>query len=82
MSTRSPGDEPSRQRIAFRVLGMDCASCTSIIGKALKNKPGIYDVEVSYMTETAYIDFDPEQIDASRIENALRKSGYEVVRRQ
>jgi copper chaperone CopZ len=37
----------------FRVKGMHCASCASIIEKTLKKVDGVQHVEVNYGTETA-----------------------------
>lgn len=72
----------NRKRIAFKLLGMSCASCAAIIGRALENRQGIYAINVSYMTDTAYIDYNPEEISKDAIKKLLEKTGYKVVFRK
>jgi copper chaperone CopZ len=72
----------NRKRIAFKLLGMSCASCAVIVGKALENRSGIYEINVSYLMDTAYIDYNPEEISEAAIKKLLEKTGYKVVFRK
>src|SRR3989338_2439107 len=42
----------------YRVKGMHCASCASIIEKTFKKTEGVHSVHVNYGTETAKVEFD------------------------
>jgi copper chaperone CopZ len=72
----------NRKRIAFTLLGMSCATCAAIVGKALENKKGIYEINVSYLLDTAYIDYNPEEISEEDIKKLLEKTGYKIVFRK
>ncbi len=72
----------NRKRIAFKLTGMSCANCAAIVSKALENKPGIYEIKVSYMMDTAYIYYNPKEISETEIKKLLEKTGYKVVFRK
>ncbi len=57
-------------RVKFRITGMDCATCTRILEKALKRQPGVNDVVANYVLDAAVVDYDPARTD----EEALRKA--------
>jgi Cu2+-exporting ATPase/Cu+-exporting ATPase len=63
----------------YRVEGMHCASCASIITKHLKKVPGISDVAVNPGTETAGVTFSGEQIPHEQMEQVLAPLGYHLV---
>ena len=68
------------EKAYFKVVGMYCTSCKSIVEKQLKNENGIKGIDVDYMTDTVIVEFDPSIITKEEIKNRLEKSGYKFVR--
>ena len=68
------------EKAYFKVVGMYCTSCKSIVEKQLKNENGIKGIDVDYMTDTVIVEFDPSIITKEEIKNRLEKSGYNFVR--
>jgi Cu+-exporting ATPase len=64
----------------FKVVGMYCLSCKSIIEKQLKGERGIRGIDVDFMTDSVIPKFDPSIITKEKIEDRLEKSGYNFVR--
>jgi cation transport ATPase len=63
----------------FAVTGMHCASCATIISKALKKVAGVKEAEVNYATEMATIMFDAEPASLDEMNTAVTKYGYRLV---
>src|SRR3989338_4879884 len=61
-----------------RIRGMHCASCASIIEKALRKAEGVHSVEVNYATETAKIDFD-KNTSLEHLSKKIEPLGYSIV---
>lgn len=57
---------------------MHCVSCSQIIENRLKKVEGIEDINVSYATEKAEVDFDETKISENKIYEEIEKSGYKV----
>ena len=57
---------------------MHCASCAVVIEKELKKVPGVKDSVVNYASEKLTVEYGDEA-DAKRIEEAVKKAGYELV---
>ncbi|MCC7160193.1 copper-translocating P-type ATPase [Candidatus Nomurabacteria bacterium] len=64
----------------FKVKGMHCASCASIITKKISALPHIKDVLVNYGNEKAKIDFDPSLVTLDTINKEIDKLGYSLIR--
>lgn len=62
----------------YRVKGMHCASCASIIEKTLKKIEGVHSVEVNYGTEKAKISFDSTKINSQNFSESIDKLGYSL----
>lgn len=63
----------------YRVRGMHCASCASIIEKSLKKIEGVDSVEVNFGTETATISFDTAKASPEQLAKAVEPLGYSLV---
>ena len=48
-------------KINIRVSGMHCASCSTILTRALKKVEGVQNVSVNYSTEKASVDFNQKK---------------------
>jgi copper chaperone len=64
----------------FKVVGMYCLSCKSIVEKQLKNESGIKRIDVDYMTDSVIVEFDLSVITKEEIKDRLEMSGYNFVR--
>jgi len=62
----------------YKVKGMHCASCASIIEKTLKKTAGVHSAEVNYGTEAAKIDFDETKTDVHHLSEQLKPLGYSL----
>lgn len=60
---------------SFKIQGMTCASCTSLIEKESSRLKGLQKINVSFSSETAYLDFD-ESFDENQFLDMLTNLGY------
>jgi Cu2+-exporting ATPase/Cu+-exporting ATPase len=63
----------------YRVKGMHCASCASIIEKTFKKTEGVHSAEVNYGTETAKISFDSVKTSPEHLSKQIEKLGYTLA---
>jgi copper chaperone len=68
------------EKAYFKVVGMYCLSCKSIIEKQLKGERGIRGIDVDFMTDSVILKFDPSIITKEEIKDGLEKSGYNFIR--
>ncbi|MDQ6668148.1 MAG: cation transporter [Thermoproteota archaeon] len=68
------------ERALFKVVGMYCTSCKSIVENQLKDEKGVIKVDINYMTDSITVDFNSSLITNEQIKNRLEKSGYKFVR--
>jgi copper chaperone len=68
------------EKAYFKVVGMYCISCKSIVERQLTNESGIKRIDVDYMTDSVIIEFDPSVITKEEIKGRLERSGYNFVR--
>lgn len=62
--------------IKFKINGMHCASCKTLIEEDIKALPGIESVVVNFQTGEAQISFLAEKVTLNRIFEAIRKLNY------
>lgn len=63
----------------FKIKGMHCASCASIIEKKLKKTEGVESAEVNYGTETAKVSFDDARVGPKHLSEIIEPFGYSLV---
>jgi copper chaperone len=68
------------EKALFKVVGMYCTSCKSIVENQLKNEQAIKKIDIDYMTDSIVVEFDPTFITKQEIKDRLEKSGYKFVR--
>jgi copper chaperone len=68
------------EKAYFKVVGMYCISCKSIVERQLTNESGIKRLDVDYMTNSVMVEFDPSVITKEEIKGRLEKSDYNFVR--
>ncbi|WP_232480817.1 heavy metal translocating P-type ATPase [Roseomonas sp. KE2513] len=62
--------------LAWKVEGMDCASCVAKVEGALQRLPGVSDIAVNLMAERLTLRLAPGGTDTATIEQALTGLGY------
>ncbi|MGI9012567.1 MAG: heavy-metal-associated domain-containing protein [Nitrososphaeraceae archaeon] len=68
------------EKTLFRIVGMYCVSCKSLVEKQLKSETGIKKISLDYMTDSVVVEFDSVLITKKQIKEKLEKSGYKFVR--
>lgn len=68
------------ERITFAIRGLDCANCAIDVGRALRRMPGIVEMNINYMADRGYVDFDPSKTSWEAVSKALRNRGYTVAK--
>ncbi|TSC84115.1 MAG: Cu2+-exporting ATPase [Microgenomates group bacterium Gr01-1014_16] len=63
----------------FPITGMHCASCAVNIQRVLKKMPGVTAATVNFATEKAQVEYDPEQVDGGKMNEAIKPLGYEIA---
>lgn len=63
----------------FKIKGMHCASCASIIEKTLKKVEGVNSIEVNPGTEKAKIDFDSNITNLDLLSKHIEPLGYSII---
>ncbi|MDD5223024.1 MAG: heavy metal translocating P-type ATPase [bacterium] len=64
----------------IRISGMTCAMCVQTVEKALRSLDGVIDARVNLATETASVEYNSGHLSLNDLENAIKESGYEVVK--
>lgn len=63
----------------YKIKGMHCASCASIIEKTIKKIDGVLDISVNNGTENAKISFDDSKTNPHYFNQKLEPLGYSLV---
>ncbi len=62
----------------YKVTGMHCASCSSVIEKTFKKVAGVASAEVNYGTEKAKVSFDPAITNPHDLSKHIESLGYSL----
>ncbi len=66
--------------VEIPVVGMTCANCSRAVERALKKRvPGVAEATVNLATETATVEFDPQQAGLEELAAAIEWAGYQPV---
>ena len=68
----------SSKKETLQIEGMHCASCVSSVEGALGKVPGVKGASVNLATETASVEYDPDQADFDDFQKAVDDVGYGV----
>ncbi len=63
----------------YKIKGMHCASCASVIEKTIKKIDGVEDIIVNNVTENAKIFFDNSKINPEQFNQKLEPLGYSLI---
>jgi Cu+-exporting ATPase len=64
------------------ITGMTCTNCAATIEKGLAATPGVEQANVSFASEKASVEYDPEKVDLTKIKDAISQLGYGVATRK
>src|SRR3989344_742415 len=67
------------QTNTYKIKGMHCASCASIIERTFKKVEGVQSVQVNYGTENVKMSFDPLKITLETLSKKIEPLGYSIV---
>lgn len=70
------------QKESFKIAGMSCAACSARIEKSLSKLDGVIEANVNFAVEKASVKYDNAVINNEKIEEAINKLGYEVIKTQ
>ena len=62
----------------FKISGMHCASCASIIDLDLEDLKGIKKAQTSYAKSELSVEYDEKLVSEKEIIASIKKSGYSV----
>ncbi|KAI9506243.1 E1-E2 ATPase-domain-containing protein [Coemansia spiralis] len=75
-----PLDEGQRvAKLSLNVYGMTCASCVSLVERAVRREPGVVSVAVSLALETAAIEYRPSAVGVRRLVAVVEAAGFDVL---
>lgn len=63
----------------FDVLGMTCAACQANVTKAVSKLDGVQSADVSLLSNSMKVEFDPEKVTPEQIMQAVDHIGYQAV---
>jgi copper chaperone len=66
--------------VTLSVPDVSCEHCVMTINGALRQQPGIEDVQVNLDAKTVQFTYDPEQVSLDSIEAVLDDAGYTVAK--
>ena len=72
-------EKEGRRTRSIGITGMTCATCAETIERAVGSLEGVASANVNLASEKATFTFDPEKVDISDIEKAIKDSGYGLV---
>ncbi len=65
---------------SFNITGMHCSSCANLLTKAISKVPGVLSAQVTYTTEKATINYDPDKINWQELKTTVSSLGsYQII---
>jgi len=68
------------KQATLQIAGMTCAACANRIEKGLAKLDGVSSANVNFAMEQASVTYDPGKTGPERMEETIRKLGYDTVR--
>lgn len=72
------GGQPTEEMCQMSVSGMTCAACVGNIERYLGKQPGVINVSVGLLAESADVTFDPSVTSAEEIREHIIDTGYKA----
>src|SRR3990172_6367428 len=64
------------KKTTLSITGMHCASCSTVITKALLKTPGVTSANVNFSTAKATVDYDEKQTNEQKLIIVVKSKGY------
>lgn len=64
------------KEIVWHTPDMECEGCVRSIHRTLDDIDGVQQVEVDLLQKTVRVVFDPERVDAARLQQAIELAGF------
>ncbi|MCP4397643.1 MAG: copper ion binding protein, partial [bacterium] len=71
--------EEQTKQAELKIAGMTCAMCSKAVESSLLDSEGVIFAQVNLGNETASIEYDPERVKLTGLEEAVKEAGYEVI---
>jgi P-type Cu2+ transporter len=71
--------KPAFTRQAFPVTGMSCAACAVSVESMLRSTAGVKDAGVNYANQTAWAEYDTNQVTPQTLKDTIRSIGYDLI---
>ena len=72
------GYQVINDKAEFKISGMSCAACSSLIEKSLNGMPGVYSATVNLAAEKATVEYNAHELSLIQIQDKVKKLGYEA----
>lgn len=69
----------TKKNANIKISGMSCASCAINVEKSLQTLEGVDKAHVNLGTEEATVEYDPEKLKLTELEDAVEDAGYGVI---
>ncbi len=66
-------------KVTLPVTGMTCAACAVSVESTLKSRAGVHDAGVNFANQTAWVDYNPNQVGLPALQKALQSVGYDII---
>src|SRR5258708_1297738 len=63
----------------YKIKGMHCASCASVIEKTFKKTEGVSSAEANYGTESVKVGFDDSKTNPHTLSEKIEPLGYSLI---
>lgn len=72
-------DNKKNRDITIPIEGMTCAACSRAVERALEKVDGVSQVSVNLATNKAKVEYDPEKVRPSQLNESIIKAGYKPL---
>jgi len=78
-AVNAAGYEVARDEVSLTIGGMHCATCSTTVGDALREVPGVVDAKVNFALGKAVVEYDSRVASQALLKQAVEKAGYKVL---
>lgn len=66
------------KKVVFKIVDMDCTSCSITIDGDLEDAKGVKSAKTSYAKSLTEIEFDPTKVSEEQLKAIIKQAGYTV----
>jgi Cu+-exporting ATPase len=68
-----------KEKVTINILGMHCVSCVNSIESALKSLDGVQQAKVNFVSQQAFIEYDPTKVKLHTLHQVIHNTGYQTI---